>query len=406
MPASLQPKPAEPFHTRQPEPADPGFGIYVHWPFCLAKCPYCDFNSHVRREALDQERFARAYLAELDHMAELTGARKVDSVFFGGGTPSLMAPKTVAAILERIARNWSLGEGAEITIEANPTSVEAAKFAGYRAAGVNRLSLGVQALDDKALKGLGRLHSAAEALEALAIAKAHFARISFDLIYARPDQSGEAWAAELGQALAHEPTHMSLYQLTIEPGTPFAALHAAGKLAVPESDHAAALYEITQALTDAAGLPAYEVSNHAAPGEECRHNLTYWRYGDYAGVGPGAHGRLTIGAERIATSTMRAPEAWAARVADWGHGIETSERLSNADQRAEFLLMGLRLREGVDLARFEALGGRPAPGGLRMLKQQQLIEQRDGRLAVTDSGRLVLNAVIAELAPELASCSA
>ena len=406
MPASPQPRSLEPSPPERVGAQDLGFGIYVHWPFCLAKCPYCDFNSHVRRKALDQEHFAEAYLAELDHMAGIAGAREVTSVFFGGGTPSLMAPETVAAILERIARNWNLDEEAEITLEANPTSVEAAKFAGYRGAGVNRLSLGVQALDDEALKGLGRMHSAAEALDALAIAKAHFDRISFDLIYARPGQAGAAWESELAQALAHAPTHMSLYQLTIEPGTPFAALHAAGKLEVPDADRAAALYEITQVLTGEAGLSAYEVSNHATPGEECRHNLTYWRYGDYVGVGPGAHGRLTIDDGRLAMSTVRAPEAWAARVAEQGHGIESSEILNPADQASELLLMGLRLSEGIELARLEALGRGLAPGGLRMLKQQQLVEQRGGRLAVTEQGRLVLNAVIAELAPGAQSCSA
>jgi len=385
---------------------DPGFGVYVHWPFCLAKCPYCDFNSHVRAGGIDQARFASAFLAELDHLAGLTGRRTVSSIFFGGGTPSLMSPATVGSILERIARNWSLGEDAEITLEANPTSVEAGNFAGYRKAGVNRLSLGVQALDDAALKALGRLHNAAEALDALETARAHFDRGSFDLIYARPGQTPDQWAGELAQALALSPTHMSLYQLTIEPGTPFAALHAAGKLEVPGPDAAAELYEVTRDLTCAAGLAAYEVSNHAADGEESRHNLTYWRCGDYVGVGPGAHGRLTIDGERWATSALRSPEAWAAQVETVGYGLETREPLSPTDQRAEFLLMGLRLTEGVNLSRYQALGGTLAAGGLRMLKQQQLVEQHEGRLRVTESGRLVLNAVIAELVPGAAQCSA
>jgi len=385
---------------------DPGFGVYVHWPFCLAKCPYCDFNSHVRAGGIDDARFTRAYLAELDHLAGLTGPRTITSIFFGGGTPSLMAPATVGAILERIAKNWSLGAEAEITLEANPTSVEAEKFAGYRKAGVNRLSLGVQALDDAALRALGRLHSATEALEALETARAHFDRGSFDLIYARPGQTPGQWAGELAQALALSPSHMSLYQLTIEPGTPFAALHARGKLNVPGPDAAAELYEVTQDLTGAAGLAAYEISNHAAEGEECRHNLTYWRYGDYAGVGPGAHGRMTIDSERWATSALRSPEAWAAQAQAVGHGLEARDLLTPADQRAEFLLMGLRLSEGVDLGRYEALGGTLAAGGLRMLKQQQLVEQIEGRLRVTESGRLVLNAVIAELVPGTAQCSA
>ena len=386
--------------------SDPGFGIYVHWPFCLAKCPYCDFNSHVRAGGIDEARFAGAYLAELDHVAGLTGPRAVTSVFFGGGTPSLMTPATVGAILGRIARNWSLGEDAEITLEANPTSVEAKNFSAYRAAGVNRLSLGVQALDDAALKALGRLHSAAEALDALEIARAHFDRGSFDLIYARPGQTPDQWARELAQALELSPSHMSLYQLTIEPGTPFAALHAAGKLQVPGADAAAELYETTQALTGEAGLAPYEISNHAAPGEECRHNLTYWRYGDYAGVGPGAHGRVTIDGERWATSALRAPESWVAQVEATGHGLEARDLLGPSDQASEFLLMGLRLAEGVDLGRYQALGGTLAAGGLKMLKQQRLIEQEDGRLRVTEGGRLVLNAVIAELAAGNASCSA
>ena len=291
-------------------------------------------------------------------------------------------------------------------MEANPTSVEAVNFAAYRKAGVNRLSLGVQALDDAALKALGRLHSAAEALDALETARAHFDRGSFDLIYARPGQTPDQWADELAQALVLSPTHMSLYQLTIEPGTPFAALHAAGKLNVPGPDAAAELYEVTQDLTREAGLAAYEISNHAAEGEECRHNLTYWRYGDYLGVGPGAHGRMTIDGERWATSALRSPEAWAAQVEAVGHGLETRDRLSPTDQRAEFLLMGLRLAEGVELSRYEALGGTLAAGGLRMLKQQQLVEQHQGRLRVTESGRLVLNAVIAELVPGPAQCSA
>ena len=386
--------------------SDPGFGIYVHWPFCLAKCPYCDFNSHVRAGGVDQARFADAYLAELDHIAGLTGPGAVTSVFFGGGTPSLMAPATVGAVLDRIAKNWGLGEDAEITLEANPTSVEAENFAGYRKAGVNRLSLGVQALDDAALKALGRLHSAAEALDALEIARAHFDRGSFDLIYARPGQTPDDWARELAQALSLSPSHMSLYQLTIEPGTPFAALHAAGKLQVPGADAAAELYEVTQGLTREAGLAAYEISNHAAAGEECRHNLTYWRYGDYAGVGPGAHGRLTIDGQRWAISALRSPEAWACQVEAAGHGLEARDRLNRDDQRAELLLMGLRLSEGIDLSRFEALGGTFAAGGLKMLKQQRLIEQDGARLWVTESGRLVLNAVIAELVPGPAPCSA
>jgi len=273
--------------------SSPGFAVYVHWPFCQAKCPYCDFNSHVRQGGINEARFRSAYLAELDHMRSLTGPREVESIFFGGGTPSRMLPETTAAILECIAKNWKLGPDTEITLEANPTSVEADKFAGFRAAGVNRVSVGLQALNDTVLKSLGRTHTADEGLAALAIAKDHFERVSFDLIYARPRQTLENWEAELGQALKLAKGHMSLYQLTIEDGTPFAALQKSGKLVCPEEGLARDFYVMTQEMCSKAGLPAYEVSNHAAPGQECRHNFIYWRMGEYAGIGPGAHGRLT-----------------------------------------------------------------------------------------------------------------
>ncbi len=353
-----------------------GFGIYVHWPFCAQKCPYCDFNSHVRFGGIDEARFLPAYLRELEHTAALIGSREVASIFFGGGTPSLMQPRTVAAILDRIAELWSITPGAEITLEANPGSVEAERFAGYAHAGVNRVSLGVQSLRDHILKSLGRIHTAAEALAALKVASAHFDRVSFDLIYARPRQTVEDWRRELGEALALARGHLSLYQLTIEPETPFAALHAAGKLVIPESEEALALYEVTQELTSAAGLPAYEISNHAAPGEESRHNLLYWRYGEYAGCGPGAHGRLVFGGARHATSTERTPERWAELVERQGHGWVEQMPVSLAEQADEMLLMGLRLSEGIDLDRLAAASGQsPRAPVLAALEHDGLIER-------------------------------
>ncbi len=352
-----------------------GFGVYVHWPFCAQKCPYCDFNSHVRFGGIDEARFLAAYLRELETTAALTGPRTVASIFFGGGTPSLMAPQTVAAILDRIAELWTMVPGAEITLEANPGSVEAARFAGYAQAGVNRVSLGVQSLRDEVLRSLGRIHTVAEAISALKIAKAQFDRVSFDLIYARPRQPVEEWRRELSEALALARGHLSLYQLTIEPETPFAALHAAGKLTVPEGEDALALYEVTQELTEAAGLPAYEISNHAAPGEESRHNLLYWRYGEYAGCGPGAHGRLIFDGARHATSTERSPERWAELVERKGSGWVEAVPLTRAEQTDECLLMGLRLSEGIDLDRLAAVGGlRPQPHALAALERGGLIE--------------------------------
>ncbi len=377
---------------------DPGFAVYVHWPFCLSKCPYCDFNSHVRAGGIDETRFLRVYLAELAHMRTLTGPREVASVFFGGGTPSLMAPGTVATILDAIALNWRFTPDAEVTLEANPTSVEAENFAGYRIAGVNRVSLGVQALNDAELKSLGRLHSVREALDAVALAQANFDRVSFDLIYARPGQTVAAWREELARALDMGAGHLSLYQLTIEPQTPFAALHANGKLVIPDEDLARALYEETQALTEAAGLPAYEISNHARPGEECRHNLVYWRMGEWAGVGPGAHGRLVVDGERRATVVERAPEAWAARVEADGHGLDACHAVSPPDQADEFLLMGLRLAEGVDLDRYARLAGRALDRArIDALGAAGFLERHGNRLRATGEGRLVLNSLIAEL---------
>lgn len=375
-----------------------GFGVYIHWPFCKAKCPYCDFNSHVRLVPPDEARYIAAFRREIAHMRALSGPRRAETVFFGGGTPSLMAPSTVAAILEAIDDAWPLTADAEVTLEANPTSVEAERFQGYRAAGVNRVSLGVQALDDADLQGLGRMHSVAEALAAVAIARRAFDRVSFDLIYARPRQTPEAWSAELRRALAEGCEHLSLYQLTIEPGTPFERLYGAGKLILPDDDLSRALWDVTQEVTAQAGLPAYEVSNHARPGAEARHNLVYWRYGTYAGIGAGAHGRLQVGGTRRATFTERAPEAWLARVEADGHGIVSDETLTPAEQADEMLLMGLRLREGVDLARHACLGGRIDRGRLAMLEAERLVAREGDRLRVTPAGFPVLNAVIAALA--------
>jgi putative oxygen-independent coproporphyrinogen III oxidase len=375
------------------------FGVYVHWPFCLAKCPYCDFNSHVRHGGIDQGNFVAAYLSELAHFAALAPGRAVSSIFFGGGTPSLMAPETVGAILDRIAELWSVAPDAEITLEANPTSVEAGRFSGYRTAGVNRLSLGVQSLDDASLKSLGRMHTAAEALAALAIAKRNFERVSFDLIYARQGQELEDWRHELASALTHAQDHLSLYQLTIEPGTPFAALHASGALTIPDGEKAEAFYLLTQELCDSAGLPAYEVSNHARPGAESRHNLLYWRGHDYAGVGPGAHSRITRDDGKHAIAVRKSPEAWLAAVAASGHGIEQDEALTPQNSADEYLLMGLRLAEGIDVTRLRAIDGRRLDDArLAQLEAQGLVQRTPGRLRATDSGRLVLDRLIVELA--------
>ncbi|CAM5518999.1 oxygen-independent coproporphyrinogen-3 oxidase [Aquamicrobium terrae] len=378
----------------------PGFGVYVHWPFCAAKCPYCDFNSHVRHQPVDQERFARAFEAELATMRARTGPREVTSIFLGGGTPSLMKPETVGAVLEAVAKNWTVPSGIEVTLEANPSSVEAERFKGYRAAGVNRVSLGVQALNDRDLKFLGRLHNVSEALAAIELARATFPRLSFDLIYARPGQTPEAWAAELEEAIGHAADHLSLYQLTLEEGTPFFALHKAGKFHLPDADHAADLYQLTQDVTAAHGLPAYEISNHARPGAESRHNLTYWRYGEYAGVGPGAHGRFVEGGTRIVTIAERMPERWAELVETQGHGVTGGEVLTRSEEADEFLLMGLRLAEGIDLARYEALSGRGLSSArLSILQEEGLVAPiGNSRLRATPAGMIVLDALVADLA--------
>ena len=386
--------------ARKPAGADPGFGVYVHWPFCLSKCPYCDFNSHVRHAAIDEARFVRAFAAEIAATAARIPGREAVSIFFGGGTPSLMQPATVAAILDAIARHWKLAPDVEVTLEANPTSVEATRFRGYRAAGVNRVSLGVQALDDTALAALGRLHSAEEALAAVAIARAAFPRYSFDLICARPGQTVAAWRDELGRAIGEAGDHLSLYQLTIEPDTPFATLQATGKLVTPDDDTARALYDATQDVCAVRGLPAYEISNHARPGGECRHNLVYWRYGEYAGIGPGAHGRLDIGGRRYATAAEKNPEQWLALVAARGHGLVVDETLTRTEQADELLLLGLRLAEGIGLARYAEVAGKPLdPERIAELAQGGLVETtRDGRLRVTAAGFPVLDAVVADLA--------
>ncbi len=376
------------------------FAVYVHWPFCLSKCPYCDFNSHVRHGGVDEARFVRAIESEIATTAARTPGRTVSSIFFGGGTPSLMQPSSVQTILDGIGKHWSVAPDVEVTLEANPTSVEATRFRGYRAAGVNRVSLGVQALDDAALKELGRTHSAQEALDAVKIARENFERYSFDLIYARPRQTLESWAAELRRAIAEAAEHLSLYQLTVEPDTPFFELRKAGKLKVPDEDLARDLYDLTQSICNAAGLPAYEVSNHARPGAECRHNLVYWRGHDYAGVGPGAHGRLSIDGYRYATETEKRPEAWLTRVEINGNGLIVDEKLTPSETADEFLLMGLRLAEGIEPERFTALSGRTLdPSRISFLRDNGAVETTpSGRLRVTPSGFPLLDAVVADLA--------
>lgn len=420
------------------------FGVYIHWPFCAQKCPYCDFNSHVRFGGWDEARFLSAYVRELDWVAQKISStgkgQSVSSIFFGGGTPSLMKPQTVGAILDHIAKLWPVAHDAEITLEANPGSVEAERFRGYRDAGVNRVSMGLQSLRDEELKKLGRIHTVAEARAALDIARATFERYSFDLIYARPGQTPSQWRNELAEALDLAHDHISLYQLTIEPDTPYASLHAAGKLVVPDEDAALALYEITQEMTSSKGLAAYEISNHAKPGAESRHNLLYWRYGAYAGIGPGAHGRLLIDGVRHASVAERNPERWVERVEATGRGYVELTPLTIAEEADEMLLMGLRLTEGVDLTRLAQLA-RVAPAGdvIDGLVRLGLLQRLDApqaspawrgneldeiamclgpgmrpdhlpvearplqkRIRATPRGRFVLNAVVAELAASFA----
>jgi oxygen-independent coproporphyrinogen-3 oxidase len=379
--------------------ADPGFGIYVHWPFCRAKCPYCDFNSHVSGE-VDHARWARALVAEIERYAEAIGPRVLRSIFFGGGTPSLMAAQTVAAVIERASARFTPSPDLEITLEANPTSSEAGHFSAMRAAGVKRVSLGVQALDDAALRLLGREHSAAEALAAVDLAARLFDRFSFDLIYARPGQTAAAWQAELDRALDHADGHLSAYQLTVEPGTRFELLERTGALVMPADDVQADLYELTQERLAGAGLPAYEISNHARPGEACRHNLLYWRSGEWLGIGPGAHGRLALEGERSATTAWRLPKAWLERVERAGSGERSRVALSRAEQAQELLVMGLRLSDGVDLRRLEAIFGQSLDQlldrtALDRLIGDRLLECGGGRLTATAAGRQRLNAVLA-----------
>ncbi|EJF76104.1 radical SAM family heme chaperone HemW [Bartonella birtlesii] len=394
------------------------FGIYIHWPFCATKCPYCDFNSHVRVRGVDQPRFVTAFEREIETQYYKIGPRHITSIFIGGGTPSLMTPQTVDALLQALAKKWTVDDKVEITLEANPSSVEAERFRGYRAAGVNRLSLGVQALNDKALRQLGRLHDVKQALHAIALARKIFPRLSFDLIYARPEQTLEQWKDELFQAIDLAADHLSLYQLTIEEGTAFKRLHAAGKLILPASELAADLYHLTQEITTTHGLPAYEISNHAIPGAESVHNLLYWRYHEYAGFGPGAHGRFIEHTpnhsstsskalsfsieshERYVTINEKYPEHWLELVETTGHGCVETEHLTREQQANEMLLMGLRLCEGLNLTRYTTLN----PKGLPMeklidLQQQGLVEMLGNqRLKATNKGRILLNHIINQLA--------
>jgi len=379
---------------------DDGFGIYIHWPFCAAKCPYCDFNSHVRHQKIDQALYIRAFEKEIAFNRSKTGPKTVTSIFIGGGTPSLMDPETVDAILSAVRSAWTVPNDIEITMEANPSSVEAGRFRGYFDAGVNRVSMGVQALNDRDLKFLGRLHDVKDAKKAISLARDIFPRMSFDLIYARPDQHIETWKDELKQAIDLAVDHLSLYQLTIEEDTPFFKLHEAGKIKTPNDDHAVALYEATQEVCSDHNMPAYEVSNHAKAGAESQHNLNYWRYGDYVGLGPGAHGRITENGNKIATETERHPERWLELVESHGHGIILQDELSLDQQADELLLMGLRLQEGVDVTRWQKLSNR----ALNVAREEFLIEQglleRIGnkRIRCTKSGFLLLNSVISELA--------
>lgn len=384
---------------------DRGFGIYVHWPFCRAKCPYCDFNSHVR-EAIDQSRWRDALLQELEHYAAQTqgktGGRTVTSLFFGGGTPSLMEPETVGAVIRAVRRHWTVVPDLEITLEANPTSVETGRFRGFRDAGVNRVSIGVQSLDDSTLKFLGRQHSAGEAIRALEIGRATFPRLSFDLIYARPGQSLEAWQDELAAALDLASSHISLYQLTIEPGTAFEQRVARGDFQTLPEDEQAALFDWTAARLERAGLPAYEISNHARPCEESRHNLTYWRYGDYVGIGPGAHGRLTLDGTKLATRQHRAPEAWLDAVEREGHATRQRLEVETAARLQEMVMMGLRLAEGIPASRFLAETGSEIEVALDASRLKRLTEGgfltlADARLKATAEGRTRLDAVLGAL---------
>jgi putative oxygen-independent coproporphyrinogen III oxidase len=375
------------------------FGLYVHWPYCERKCPYCDFNSHVRVRC-DENAWCEAVLKEMALVAALqgTGRPVLETIFFGGGTPSLMAGRTVGRIIDRAAKLWTIAENIEISLESNPASADAVRFVDYKAAGVNRLSLGIQSFDSAALTFLGRLHDADEAKSALKLAMSTFERVSFDLIYARPDQAAESWKKELEEALGYGTEHLSLYQLTVEPATPFATMEMRGVFAVPPEETAAALFEITQEITEKAGLPAYEVSNHAKPGGECRHNLIYWRYGSYAGVGPGAHGRLDLFGKRYATAAERIPERWLRKIGEKGNGFSVIEEIEPSVGARERLLMGLRLTEGIDMSDFPRRWNIELPAEkIAMLSEFGLIEVAGSRLAATTAGKLVLNRIIEEL---------
>jgi oxygen-independent coproporphyrinogen-3 oxidase len=377
-----------------------GFGLYLHWPFCASKCPYCDFNSHVAAE-IDQNRWNRAYLAEIERVGQETEGRVLNSVFFGGGTPSLMDPELVQAILDKVRTTWRFANDIEITLEANPSSIESGRFRAYSEAGVNRVSMGMQALNDTDLQRLGRLHSVAEGRRAFDIARSVFDRVSFDLIYARQDQTIDAWRKELTEALSMAIDHLSLYQLTIEDGTAFGARHAAGKLrGLPEDEAAADMYLLTQEICDAHGMPAYEVSNHARDGAESRHNLIYWRYGDYAGIGPGAHGRLTLNGGRRATDTPKNPAAWLEAVERNGSGELPRVALPQGEQAIEYLLFGLRLAEGISADRYRALAGQElSQDRLQYLVDLGMIQLEQGRISTTRAGMPVLNAILRELMP-------
>jgi len=381
-------------------PSAAAFGVYIHWPFCMSKCPYCDFNSHVRHGGIDEARYVQAFLREIETTAARAPGRTVSTIFFGGGTPSLMNPSTVSAILDGVAKHWAVAPDVEVTLEANPTSVEAERFRGFRSAGVNRVSLGVQALDDRSLKELGRLHTAEEAMKAVGIARSVFDRYSFDLIYARPGQSAQDWAKELNMAISEAAEHLSLYQLTIEADTPFFTLHANGKLVTPDEDLSRDLYDVTQEVCDKAGLVAYEISNHAREGAQCRHNLVYWRGDDYAGIGPGAHGRLERDGRRYATATEKRPESWLMRVESLGHGLIVDEVLTREERADEYLLMGLRLAEGIDPQRYAAISGRPLDDRrIAILRAEGAVETTAaGHLRVTQSAFPILDAVVADLA--------